>query len=267
MLAEDELAELAEDIKQRGLLHPIVRTPDGQILDGRNRYAACELAGIEPRFTTYEGDDPAGYALAVNIARRHLTTGARAVLAEQARRLGGMSTRKAATGADLHHRRIMDAALVLDYAPHLVPAIVAGLKPLSVAVAEAREHKVIADAVRAKEDRVRKADPDLMSLVAEQRMDLDEALAVLDAREEKARREAESLASAEERERRQREQEHREAIGRYVNRLGNFLDGFSTATHLANDPNREDVLAALSHYDRDRFLRIEKETTWPSIQI
>lgn len=41
--------------------------------DGRNRYAACQLAGIEPTFTTYDGDDPDGYALAANGQRRDLT--------------------------------------------------------------------------------------------------------------------------------------------------------------------------------------------------
>jgi ParB-like chromosome segregation protein Spo0J len=43
LLAEAELKDLAEDIKLRGLLHPIVRY-QGQILDGRNRLAACAMA-------------------------------------------------------------------------------------------------------------------------------------------------------------------------------------------------------------------------------
>ncbi len=76
MLAEDELAELAADIKQRGLLQPIVLDVEGRVLDGRNRLAACESAGIEPTFETYEGDDPDGYAFAVNVNRRHLRAGA-----------------------------------------------------------------------------------------------------------------------------------------------------------------------------------------------
>ena len=82
MLSGDELEELAADIKERGLLQPIVLDQQGRILDGRNRLAACKQARVKPQFVTYEGDDPDGYALAVNIARRHLTTGARAILAE-----------------------------------------------------------------------------------------------------------------------------------------------------------------------------------------
>jgi hypothetical protein len=36
-----ELEELADDIKQNGLAHPIVLSADGIILDGRNRLRAC----------------------------------------------------------------------------------------------------------------------------------------------------------------------------------------------------------------------------------
>src|SRR4051794_33315386 len=53
LLPESELRELAEDIKFRGLLHPVI-TWKGQILDGRNRLAACERAGVEPRFMEWE---------------------------------------------------------------------------------------------------------------------------------------------------------------------------------------------------------------------
>jgi hypothetical protein len=53
----------------------------------RNRYAACQLAGVEPVFTTYDGDDPAGAALAVNIAYRHLTKGQQAMIAARALRV------------------------------------------------------------------------------------------------------------------------------------------------------------------------------------
>ncbi len=39
--------------------------------------AACEIAGVEPAFVTYADGDPDGYALAVNINRRHLKASAR----------------------------------------------------------------------------------------------------------------------------------------------------------------------------------------------
>ena len=49
MLPDAELQELADDIKLRGLMHAVV-LHRGQVLDGRNRLAACEIAGVTPRF-------------------------------------------------------------------------------------------------------------------------------------------------------------------------------------------------------------------------
>ena len=39
------LDELAADIKDRGLIEPIVLL-HGQVLDGKNRLAACRIAGV-----------------------------------------------------------------------------------------------------------------------------------------------------------------------------------------------------------------------------
>jgi ParB-like chromosome segregation protein Spo0J len=50
MMSDDELADLAEDIKANGRIHPIVLDADGVLIDGRNRLRACELAAIEPEF-------------------------------------------------------------------------------------------------------------------------------------------------------------------------------------------------------------------------
>ena len=59
MLAEPELAALASDIKANGLRVPIL-TYEGKILDGRNRFKACEEAGVEPRFEPFTGDTGGG---------------------------------------------------------------------------------------------------------------------------------------------------------------------------------------------------------------
>lgn len=80
-LGNDELQALADDIRQNGLLHPIV-TLDGQILDGRNRLEACRIARVKPRFVEWDGDgSPVAWAVAVNLVRRHLTASQRAVVA------------------------------------------------------------------------------------------------------------------------------------------------------------------------------------------
>jgi hypothetical protein len=80
MLKGDELRELAADIKAKGLQTPIVMY-EGMILDERNRYAACELAKVKPRFETYSGDDPVGYVISANVARRHLDESQRGLAA------------------------------------------------------------------------------------------------------------------------------------------------------------------------------------------
>ena len=75
------LNELAEDIRQNGLVHPIMRTADGIVLDGRNRLKACEIAGVEPRFEVYAGSDPVGFIVSSNLKRRQLNESQRALIA------------------------------------------------------------------------------------------------------------------------------------------------------------------------------------------
>jgi ParB-like nuclease domain len=79
MMTDDELADLAADIKANGLIHPIVVDKDGLLIDGRNRARACEIAGIEPATVVFEGDDPRAYIIASNIARRHMSKGQQAM--------------------------------------------------------------------------------------------------------------------------------------------------------------------------------------------
>ncbi|MFD3997420.1 ParB N-terminal domain-containing protein [Streptomyces sp. NPDC058583] len=73
MLDEEGLQALADDIREHGLLHPVVLDSAGRILDGKNRLRACEIAGVEPAYTTYNGDNTSAYALTVNTQRQHLT--------------------------------------------------------------------------------------------------------------------------------------------------------------------------------------------------
>jgi ParB-like chromosome segregation protein Spo0J len=79
MLPEKELRSLAEDIKAKGQLLPIT-SYESKILDGRNRYRACEIAGIEPRIEAYTGDDPLGLIASLNDHRRHDSNSERALV-------------------------------------------------------------------------------------------------------------------------------------------------------------------------------------------
>lgn len=146
LFSQEELTDLAADIKVNGLLHPIVRDDQGRILDGRNRLAACEIAGIAPRFETYEDDDPVSFVLSANLARRHLTKGQRAMVAAKARRLvSNRSTQEAAKGAETSKARVVQAAVVLDYAPDLADEVQTGTRSLDDAYKVARRNKERAD--------------------------------------------------------------------------------------------------------------------------
>jgi len=80
MLPASEFAKLVEDIKANGLYNPIWLTPEGQIIDGKNRYQACEQAGVEPLFRIYEGDDPIRFTISQNARRRRFFAGAMALV-------------------------------------------------------------------------------------------------------------------------------------------------------------------------------------------
>jgi hypothetical protein len=75
-----ELSALADDIAANGLLEPLTLTPDGKLLDGRNRERACVMAGVEPMTVVHEGD-PFAFSLSKNMTRRHMTVAERAFVA------------------------------------------------------------------------------------------------------------------------------------------------------------------------------------------
>lgn len=79
MIAEPELQLIADDIASRGQEEPIVLY-EGMILDGRNRWKACEIAGVDPLTIEYGGTDPLGFVLSINLHRRHLSESQRAMV-------------------------------------------------------------------------------------------------------------------------------------------------------------------------------------------
>lgn len=85
LLEGADLKELADDIREHGLVEPVWLWNDPDrgtvLLDGRNRSAACGLAGVTVRIRKYIGDDPIGFSLSQNMKRRHLNAGQKAFVA------------------------------------------------------------------------------------------------------------------------------------------------------------------------------------------
>lgn len=181
MLADDELAELAEDILQRGLLQPIVLDAEGRVLDGRNRLAACERAGVEPVYVTYDGDDPDGYALAVNTQRRNLTKGQRAMLIVES----GVSPQgtDAEDASKISKQMISKARVVKAYAPALVAAVISGADQLNRAYEFAQAEKTKSEGAEAQLALLRAEDAELADKVVEGELTLAGAWAERKARE------------------------------------------------------------------------------------
>jgi ParB-like chromosome segregation protein Spo0J len=81
---EEQFDALVDDIKQNGLREAIWLHA-GAIIDGRNRYLACQKLGIEPRFSTWDGKGSlTAFVMSLNLARRHLTKSQRAMVAVDA---------------------------------------------------------------------------------------------------------------------------------------------------------------------------------------
>lgn len=84
LLDGKELDALADDIAENGLQIP-VEILDEKIIDGRNRYRACLMRGVEPDILEVEADDPVAYVLSMNLHRRHLSPTQLSMVAARAR--------------------------------------------------------------------------------------------------------------------------------------------------------------------------------------
>jgi ParB/RepB/Spo0J family partition protein len=80
--SDQELKELADDIRVNGLRNPII-VHEGKIIDGQRRREACKLAGCHPRYVEFTGtsDEVFHFVVSANIHRRHLTAVQRALIA------------------------------------------------------------------------------------------------------------------------------------------------------------------------------------------
>lgn len=94
MFTPAELSDLAADIGKNGQREPITFWR-GLLLDGRNRWQACGMLGVEP-VIVHRNDvvDPVGFVLSHNLHRRHLTPSQRAMVAAKAASLFAEDAKK-----------------------------------------------------------------------------------------------------------------------------------------------------------------------------
>lgn len=140
-----DFAALVADVHEFGLREPIVLEPGGKVIDGRNRYRACKIAGVEPHFETYAGDNLIAYVVSLNLKRRHLDEGQRAMVASRLANLGegrpsktasieAVSQEAAADLLNVSRSAVQRAAKVLDVgAAELVAAVDGGRVSVSTA--------------------------------------------------------------------------------------------------------------------------------------
>ena len=151
-MPEDEFSNLAKDIGERGLIDPIVMH-EGKILDGWHRYRACLQCGINPERRDYAQHiygDPAGYVIARNMMRRHLTAGQRAMVAakiadmRQGQRtdlasIEARSQSDAAGALNVSRSSVQRATAVREHAaPEVVEAVERGEMSLNAAAQQTR---------------------------------------------------------------------------------------------------------------------------------
>ena len=107
-IRDEDFGKLAADIKLHGLRQHIVLY-QGKILDGNNRYRACELAGRKPTFADFTGidADARNYVISVNIHRRHLSPDQRRdIIAALLKADPGQSNRQVADAAKADHKTV-----------------------------------------------------------------------------------------------------------------------------------------------------------------
>ena len=195
---EADLAALVDDIAEHGQRETIkvAANADGELIvvDGRTRLAACEKLGIEPRIETLpEGTDLDAYVVSVNLTRRNMTAGQRAmVLAtiypepQQGKRGTSKET------LEVSAMRLSQARTVLREMRSAVDAIIRGEAKLDAAYQQVLEMRRQSNTVEA---RVSRLPADLRARVREDELTLDAAEQEAREIEERERRAAEAVMS------------------------------------------------------------------------
>jgi N6-adenosine-specific RNA methylase IME4 len=151
LIEGEEFEGLRDDIKANGLRETI-KTLDGMIIDGRNRYRACRELGVDVNryivaFDSKLDGDPLAFVISMNLKRRHLDESQRAMIAARLETVRHGGDRRSDQDANWHvdrdaaarllnvsRRSVARAASVRDYGqPELQRAVDRGNLAVSLA--------------------------------------------------------------------------------------------------------------------------------------
>lgn len=285
MASEEELGELAESIAVVGLIHPIVLTPQGEILDGRNRLAACEKAGVEPTFETRDGDDDdyKEFVIGANTTGRResmtvqIAAASTALILGHEKRKNGRWMRNSiiqnsGLQGSAERESLRCAGLVMDeLGPAHLLEVRDGASSLNSKYEQARRQKDEreqaearkVEAVRQAEQREHRAQEFFENDAAAREWlgskpegafaNLRAAFSAIQEEREEIRQAEQARREAEEAERRETE----ERINRHARYVEVFVTNFGTGLDMATNPERNEILQACEPRIRDRFLEIE----------
>lgn len=159
VMDEAAFTALVADIAAHGQREPIL-VLDGQVIDGRHRLRACEQLGLEPlvRQVSADDGDPFGLVVSLNLHRRHLSEGQRAIIAARLATLPhgrpdanaqicAFTQDEAAQHLKVSRRTVQHARAVLD---HGIDELQAAVKGGEISVSAAAElSRLPADTQRA----------------------------------------------------------------------------------------------------------------------
>jgi hypothetical protein len=152
LMEGQDFEELAQSIKENGQRDPIM-TFNELILDGRNRYRACQAAGVEPLMEEYTGNDPLAYVVDKNMRRRHMEIGQRAMVAAEIAKLKSgrpktssrdpvSSNSEAAAMMDVSEASVKRAKEILrDGTPEEIASVMSGDKTVGEVASKIRQKK------------------------------------------------------------------------------------------------------------------------------
>lgn len=290
MASAEELEELATSIATVGLIHPVVLTPQGLVLDGRNRLAACEKAGVEPTFETRDGDDDdyKEFVIGANTTGRResmtvqIAAASVALVLGHEKRINGQ-WKRGTVGRSVNtqlctnsnwNEAIKRSGVILDeLGPAHLREVRDGEASLNAKYEQARRQKDDreqaearkVEAERQAEQREQRAteffdgDPDAQAWLDAKPAgtfgNMRAAFAAIQEEREEIRQAEQARREAEEAERR----EHQELIERHARYLEAFVSNFQTGLDMAGylAPLRDEILDKCDPKTRTRFLEIE----------